>query len=584
MEENKDIDKIFRTNLEPFEMEPSEKVWTSIQADLDKRKKSRGFGFLWIALIAGAIAFGTYEFLSRDSETALNAVHEVTGTEKNSAAGDHLSSDSRQNKKEVPEENSNEKNISSTGSAGPAKDAFPEHSAGKEDKLNITSHSRINRPITLSTSVEHASFNSPAVTRSNNADETVSAQLSPLPDNKNNFSYRPPEKEKTENKIVQNAVVNEQSGEAEKIPAEKISPQEKTGSENSSLARNEPAENKSPVPGKTSAAGAEKNNGDAKSEIEIPAEEKPSEAGSDSAAENISAGKTAEVPSQEKAYKRLLKKIGSHSSLALFYSPDYAVNRTTGVSNADTRKSDYSWSSGLRMSYELSRRFSISAGASYSSYSRSESFSSVYVTSDSAFTEMHQDDHGHGFDHDHGSGGGGGSHGGGGGGGGQGGGNDHGGPGHDGCHYVVHTSCGDIDLSELPPSTTGNEESGDTLSLSTGVTSKVEFINVPLMVRYNFRSRKLLYYVEAGASINFIRNSEAKITIGSYAEDNAVSGLTNFNYSALLNAGVEYRFYKGISIFFEPNIRYSITPINDSGSEKSYPYFIGGNAGLSIHF
>jgi|GEM_PF-4850987 len=589
MEDNHDIDEIFRENLERFEMDPPGKVWASIETELDKKRKSRGFLFLWIGLVIGLIGLGTFGYLEWNSKLPDTSTVNTTVPEEKTGATENMQSNvplgGRENSPASTSESIHIENATVNGSAAssPAEKIIPAQTVAENNiappavtdtKANMRKHT----PVTSSPSggkqpASTSQANMGGIT--NNADAPVNVFSG-----NNSSSPRTMGSGQVENALAQNTpkkISADEKAALENIPAasENNSSEALKNSETpSSGQRNDATISDSPVP-----SSALKN---------IESKTTPGENNSNVAATAVNDSTTSTAQAQEAAapgvkssgLKSLLKRIAGHSSIGLFYSPDYAVNRTTGVNNADSRTTGYSWSSGLRMGYDLSHRWSISVGASYSSYSKSESFSNVYVTSDSAFKEMHHDDHDHDFDHGHGGGGGwGGGHGGGGGGG-----HDGGGPGNDGSHYVVHTSCGDIDFNELPPQCTGDEESGDTLSLQTDVVSTVEFINVPLKLRFNIRSRKLLYYAEIGASMNFITNSSAKISIGSYSENNAVSGLTNFNYSALLNIGVEYRFYKGLSLFLEPNLRYSVTPINDSGSEKSFPYFIGGNAGLSIHF
>lgn len=583
MEENKDIDKIFRDHLDPFEMEPSEQVWTSIQAQLDKKKKNRGLWFFWLALVTGVVSFGIYQFM--DTKQASVSVNENQKTEaaienlqeEKIASGNYSATSDEQQRAAVNK-------IVNDPSASSQKENSISTEGSIQDQSSWTA---ANDPGLKN---GKPSGNTQAESNGNALRQFAPASENPAPagtgntvlTEANNFSS--PRK-------MQESTNDEQQG-----TSSAPQPEQQPASENSNRESSieEPVSKESNTGTTPEKAHASENTADDRTPAtsdEVPATSKEAVAAepspvhpAETVASNSSASDIAEVPvANAKGLKTMLKKVGSHISFGAYYSPDYAVNRTTGTSSAESRSSGYSWTGGVRVGYDLSKRFSISSGASYSSYSNSESFSSIYVTSDSAYKERHEDDHEHGFEHEHHHEGGGGWGGGGHGqGGGQGG--DGGGPGQGGCHYVLHTSCGDLDLSDLPPGATGNEESGDTMKVSTEVTSSVEFINVPLKVRYNFRMRKLVYFIEAGASMSFIRNSAAQISIGSYSENNAVSGLTNFNYSALLNLGVEYRFYRGIGIFLEPHVRYSLTPINDSGAEKSYPYFIGGNVGLSIHF
>lgn len=587
MEENNDIDRIFREQMERFEMEPSKKVWDSIEAELDKKKKFRGFWFFWIFLAAGLITFGTYEYLNQapSGETTLSPElqKEKSGT---NAAETHPAQQSKgdvvpageENRKENLSEVSDHEITPGSDVAASSSQNELHHSNRDIQSANQETTGKVAEPAKKEIQNHHASSSGIGTERRAGTFESGSSTTSANADQENSVSSP-------------RSSGQEQANPEETNPADVNSANRQTIDGIPTVTENQLA----PAAETPASAPAEEIAGNMDARAGQPAEKNEAAAAventSDSAAVSQAEKNSAEAaPEKTSGLKSLLRKIGSHTTLSLFYSPDYAVNRTTGTSDATQKETSYSWSSGLKLGYSLSSRWSISAGVNYSSYSKSETFSSVYVTSDSAFKEMHEDDHDHDWDHGHGGGGGGGwggGHGGGGGGGGGGqggGGGNGGGPGHDGCHYVVHTSCGDIDLGDVPPQATGDEESGDTLGIQTEVASTVEFINVPLTIRYNLRSKRLMYFVEAGASISFIRNSTANIKIGSYSEDNAVSGLTNFNYSALVNIGAEFNLYKHLSLFVMPNFRYSLTPINDSGSEKSYPFFIGGNIGATIHF
>ena len=138
----------------------------------------------------------------------------------------------------------------------------------------------------------------------------------------------------------------------------------------------------------------------------------------------------------------------------------------------------------------------------------------------------------------------------------------------------------------MPPQHNGrNHRDGDTISIKTETSESLQFINIPLTLRYQFGQRKISYFVETGAAISFVKGDKVKITIDdSYTENNERDGLRNLNYSLLLSAGIQYNFYKGLFISLKPSFRYSITPVNQVNPLSSYPYYIGAEMGFSIHF
>jgi hypothetical protein len=305
-----------------------------------------------------------------------------------------------------------------------------------------------------------------------------------------------------------------------------------------------------------------------------------------------------------------LKRLISHLSVEAFYSPDYVVSRlkvnseylgsaSQSIDDYDNNKSEFSYSTGLNIRYDVGKKWSIAAGISYSTFSQSAIYNTINVIIDSVYQEVHGHNSpgssgpgggGHGGGGHGGGGHGGGHHGGGHGGGGHGGGHhgnhNHHPPGGNGQHYVIQTPCGAVDLLNQPPNhNSGNAQNGDTLSTKAETYETIHFINIPLTVRYSFGQKKLSYFVEGGASLNMVRSDEVKLTINdSYTEMNEHDGLKTTSYSLLFSVGGKYNIYKGLSMFLKPSLRYTITPINQNNPMNSYPYYLGIGAGISIHF
>lgn len=306
----------------------------------------------------------------------------------------------------------------------------------------------------------------------------------------------------------------------------------------------------------------------------------------------------------------LLKKIIPRFSVGLFFAPELANRRISenksyegmeyGQQNTGSyanEKSELSWSGGLRIHYDFSSKWSIGSGVFYSKFSRTSDINTIYILSDSAYEQQHSHGWGAGGGHHQGGGPGGGNQGGGPGGGGPGGGGPGGGnqgggsgggnsgggnPG--GNHFVVHTSCGTISLQN-PPHHASNTAAGDTLNISARTQEIIESIHVPLSVRYSINKKRFSFYAETGATVNFLIRNKVNVYVeNQFAESNNIDGLRSFNFSFIFGTGVQYKFYKGLSLFAEPGMRYSITPFNQDNPVNSYPYFFGINTGISFHF
>jgi uncharacterized membrane protein YgcG len=310
-----------------------------------------------------------------------------------------------------------------------------------------------------------------------------------------------------------------------------------------------------------------------------------------------------EVAKQKKPF---LEKIKSGLSFGIFYSPDYAnrnlkKNSDYAETNSTETQSDYysnekpsySFSSGLKIGYDISEKWSIAIGGVYSTYSQSSMSNSVYVQSDSVYQEQH-DGHGQppppygnngGGNAGHGGGWG---HNGGGhnGGGGSGSGGGQGASNEDDLHYMIHTSCGTVNIQSSPDNHDGTYyQNGDTIKASVKTEEKIEFISIPLILRFQIPKNKFTIYAETGASVNFIYKNRVKITLDdSYTETNKIDGIKKMNYSFLFSAGIQYKFAKHLQLFLEPNFRYSLSSINENNPVKTYPYFFGLKAGVVFKF
>ncbi len=141
--------------------------------------------------------------------------------------------------------------------------------------------------------------------------------------------------------------------------------------------------------------------------------------------------------------------------------------------------------------------------------------------------------------------------------------------------------------TELPNSTT-IPQIGDSVYLKTTSKQILQFINIPLIIRFQLVKNKFSYYAYSGLSANFLINEQSVVSIENPTSETIIisniSGLKKLTCGFLLGIGAEYNFYKGLSIFTEPVFRGSITSINQNTSVTSYPISIGLNTGFTYHF
>ena len=623
MNDNTNIDDLFRSGLEDLEMNPSEKSWKNLDAALSKKqaslKRKKRFILFSIAFLVFLSSLITYKYYSPKNLPAIENNKNVVSSndiEKNKAATSNIETiGSSQAVARVNQTNtsSNSTNLQTetTSSIQPIKESTENNPVVKNNSLAKTNsvdkpfennkkellekNNRGSRKTGIETSAQLplvktetiiagsekiSSASQMRVIPQENSIEEITKEnntsIKNIPTNNSDNKSTTINDEKLSLNLKNNS--SEKNSESENIADNTL----KVNSENEVIAGNGQTEkinqpllaieNINHVSEADSAVIKEKE--DENKIISGIENTKPSTTNADYIQEN-----------KTDSSKTFLKKFISHISVGIYYSQDYVKNRLkvndsyTGTASQNlndygNQKSDFSYSTGLNIRFDIGKNWSFGSGFFYSTFAQTAVYNSINVVSDSAYQKV--------FGHKRPPGGGNGNrpppgHNG------Q---NPHRPPGNGVHHYVVQTPCGAIDLYNVPPQHNGrNHRDGDTISIKTETSESLQFINIPLTLRYQFGQRKISYFVETGAAISFVKGDKVKITIDdSYTENNERDGLRNLNYSLLLSAGIQYNFYKGLFISLKPSFRYSITPVNQVNPLSSYPYYIGAEMGFSIHF
>ncbi|OQY00591.1 MAG: hypothetical protein B6I20_08515 [Bacteroidetes bacterium 4572_117] len=110
-----------------------------------------------------------------------------------------------------------------------------------------------------------------------------------------------------------------------------------------------------------------------------------------------------------------------------------------------------------------------------------------------------------------------------------------------------------------------------------------DYIELPLIIRYKLIDQKVSLDVMSGFSTNFLVNNNSLIVSGN---EELWSGKTNnissVLYGATFGLGVNYNFYQNFTFNVEPTLKYSILPENSVF--KKYPYSFAVFAGFSYRF
>ncbi len=240
----------------------------------------------------------------------------------------------------------------------------------------------------------------------------------------------------------------------------------------------------------------------------------------------------------------------SRVSLIAFFSPDYssrilmngANSTASGYNKGEVPQ--FAFKSGLRIGYDLSDNWNIQIGATYS-YMEQKS-TPMNLNIDSSETEH--------------------------------------------TRYSFSTSTGIVDFSsdDFKEDDAGSLSKSKVYSLYSAK-EKIQFINVPMLVRYRFLNKKISAYFLGGITANFIVSKQVKLDVLNQpgnltANTNKISGLRSMNGGFLCGVECHYNLYKGIGVLLAPTITGSFTSINKNTPVKSYPFSLGLAAGLIYHF
>ncbi|HUZ60694.1 MAG TPA: outer membrane beta-barrel protein [Hanamia sp.] len=149
--------------------------------------------------------------------------------------------------------------------------------------------------------------------------------------------------------------------------------------------------------------------------------------------------------------------------------------------------------------------------------------------------------------------------------------------------YQINTSSG---YGYILPSFSNNPNVGDSI-FSKSTTNTLQYLGIPLSVKYSINKGKFTLNAMTGISPNFL--TQGKITTEvEKGNDNEMEtavkiiGLKKFYLSGMAGIGLDYNFYKNLSADFSPTIRFALNPINDEVPVKSFPNSLGVSLGLKL--
>jgi hypothetical protein len=116
----------------------------------------------------------------------------------------------------------------------------------------------------------------------------------------------------------------------------------------------------------------------------------------------------------------------------------------------------------------------------------------------------------------------------------------------------------------------------------------IQFMNVPVCIRFNLGTHKLKPYVTAGVNIQYMLSVKAEVDLLKEVETDVINytnlNTRRINIAPTVSLGLDYSATKHISFFIEPNIRYNLLSSSTSSTINSASYFIGCFGGLRVSF
>jgi opacity protein-like surface antigen len=246
-------------------------------------------------------------------------------------------------------------------------------------------------------------------------------------------------------------------------------------------------------------------------------------------------------------YSYASKDVLSNLSISAYFAPNIKMELlkdNDGHDNETIKKvrsrqgEKFSYTTGLRIGYDISDRWSLHTGLEYHASSFSISPTVIYGQQ-----------------------------------------NENGAVG-----YSLITSSGTVNIPFYPQPNIGD-------SIKVRGTSTRDYISIPLLAQFAVLSGRILdFYASGGLTINFAKNKttdihwentqlqEGEVSI------NEINGLNTTNYSYSIGLGLKYHLSKGFSIYAEPSFQGAITSINSNTPITTYSYYLGLAGGANYHF
>ncbi len=114
---------------------------------------------------------------------------------------------------------------------------------------------------------------------------------------------------------------------------------------------------------------------------------------------------------------------------------------------------------------------------------------------------------------------------------------------------------------------------------------RIDYLEIPLMVRYKVIDRKLNFYVLGGMSTNILIDNNVFMDNGSdLIKEGTILMARPVNYSSTFGIGLNYQFTPNLLIGLEPSFKYYLQSYSTSSQISSNPYAFGIFTGVMYRF
>ncbi|MDP4210238.1 MAG: hypothetical protein Q8928_15605 [Bacteroidota bacterium] len=127
--------------------------------------------------------------------------------------------------------------------------------------------------------------------------------------------------------------------------------------------------------------------------------------------------------------------------------------------------------------------------------------------------------------------------------------------------------------------------SSNTNAGSSQLVQQLKYVEIPLLARYKIIDKRIGVHVLGGVGANFLVNNDVFLEQGgSTTNIGKTQNLRNVNYSGTFGIGFNCQLIKQLGVSIEPTCKYYITPLSNNSELNVHPYSLGLFTGLIYKF